>query len=146
MMVLWIHMNSLQLTNFSLSFTVANDAPVAINTGHEVNIPAQQPQQTTYAAAENMEGQDEDTTTWGMPQPFDAPTDNNDGQSHDNTVQGTSEPDDAPKPPLSPSCKCILFIHSLSIFCYYTSPAANLLTHCIFYSPPHTGTKCSSPG
>jgi hypothetical protein len=116
MMVLWIHTNSLQLTNSSPSFTVANDAPVAINTGHEVNIPAQQPQQTAYAAAENMEGQDEDTTAWGMAQPFDAPTDNNDGQSHDNIVQGTSEPDDAPEPLLSPSCKRILFIHSLPIF------------------------------
>jgi hypothetical protein len=116
MMVLWIHTNTLQLTNFSPSFAVANDVLVAINTGHEVNIPAQEPQQTAYAATENMEGQDEDTTAQGMPHPFDAPTDNNDGQSHDNTVQGTLEPDNAPEPPLSPSCKCILFIHSLPIF------------------------------
>jgi hypothetical protein len=67
MMVLWIHTNTLQLTNFSPSFAVANDVLVAINTGHEVNIPAQEPQQTAYAAAENMEGQDEDTTARGMP-------------------------------------------------------------------------------
>jgi hypothetical protein len=43
------------------SFTVANDVPLGINTGHEVNIPAQEHSQPAYVAADNMEGQDEDT-------------------------------------------------------------------------------------
>jgi hypothetical protein len=91
------------------SFTVANGVLVGINTGHQVNIPAQEHPQTAYEVADNMEGQDEDTNVQGMPQPFDAPTDNNDGQSHYNTVRGTPELDDAPEHPLSPSCKCNLF-------------------------------------
>jgi ABC-type Na+ efflux pump permease subunit len=90
--------------------------PLSTNTGHELNIPVQQPQQTSYAAAQNMEGQEGDTTDRGMPQPFDAPTDKNNGQSQDKTAQGTSEPDDVPDPPLSPSCMCILFNHSCSNF------------------------------
>jgi hypothetical protein len=94
--------------------------PVSTNTGHELNIPVQQPQQTSYAAAENMEGHEGDTTDRGMPQPFDAPTDKNNGQSQGNTAQGTSELHDAPDPPLSSSCMCILFNHSRSSFLVMT--------------------------